>query len=40
MCHIILNLIKAGFFNLETLNNRKQGFNYGESEVGNMSPPL
>lgn len=40
MCHIITNLIKAGFFSLETLNSRKQGFNYGESEVGNMSPPI
>lgn len=40
MCHIILNLINAGFFSLETLNSRKQSFDYGESEVGNMSPPL
>jgi len=40
MCHIILNLIKSGYFNLETLNNRKQHFQYGESEIGNISPPL
>ncbi|KAF0712080.1 Uncharacterized protein FWK35_00028806, partial [Aphis craccivora] len=32
-CHIILNLIKAGFFSFETLKSRKQGFDYGESEV-------
>jgi len=40
MCHIILNLIKLGYFDLETLNNRKQHFQYGESEIGNISPPL
>lgn len=39
-CHIILNLIKAGFFSFETLKSRKQGFDYGESEVANMSPIL
>jgi len=26
MCHIILNLIKSGYYNLENLNNRKQHF--------------
>lgn len=26
MCHIILNLLKSGYFDLETLNNRKQHF--------------
>lgn len=25
---------------LETLNSRKQGFNYGDTEIGNMSPPI
>lgn len=30
----------AGYFSSETLNNRNQGFNYGESEVSYMSPTL
>jgi len=29
-----------GFFSLETLNSIKQGFNYGDTEVGNMSPHI
>lgn len=40
MNHIINHLMKLGFFNLDTLNSRKQGFNYGDTEVGNMSPPI
>lgn len=40
MSHIILNLIKSEYFNLETLNNRKQYFQYGETEIGNISPLL
>lgn len=40
MCHIILQLINLKFFNLETLNNRKQHFNYGSSEIGNLSGPI
>lgn len=40
MNHIICNLINLGFFSLETLNNRKRGFNYGDNEIGNMSPPI
>lgn len=40
MCHIILNCIKKKYFSLEFLNNRKRSFNYGESEIGNMSPSI
>lgn len=40
MNHIICNLINLFFFSLETWNSRKQGFNYGDTEVGNMSPPI
>jgi len=40
MCHIILKLIDLKYFNLETLNNRKQHFNYGTSEIGNLSGPI
>lgn len=40
VCHIIFNLIKSGYFYLEILNNCKQHFQYGESEIGNTSPPL
>jgi len=40
MNHIICNLINLGFFSLETLNSRKQGFNYGDTEIGNMSPSI
>lgn len=38
MCHLINNFIRLKYFTLETLNIRKIGFNYGDSEVGNMSP--
>lgn len=40
MCHIILKLIYLKYFNLETLNNRKQHFNYRSSEIGNFSGPI
>lgn len=41
MCHIILKLIDLKYFNLEkALNNRKQHFNYGSSEIGNLSGPI
>jgi len=42
MCHIILRvkLIDLKYFNLETLNNRKQHFNHGSSEIGNLSGPI
>ena len=40
MNHVILRLIDLGYFNLETVNNRKQCFNYGNTEIGNISPPL
>lgn len=40
MSHIILSLIELGYFDIDTLNNRKQCFNYGNSEIGNISPPL
>lgn len=40
MCHIILTFLKQNYFDLLTLNNRKQCFNYGETEIGNLSPPL
>lgn len=40
MNHIICQLIKVGYFSLETLSYRKQGFNYDETQVGNMSPQI
>lgn len=40
MSHKILSLIELGYFDIDTLNNRKQYFNYGNSEIGNISPPL
>jgi len=40
MNHVILRLIDLGYFNLETVSNRKQCFNYGNTEIGNISPPL
>lgn len=40
MCHLISNFIRLKYFTLEYLNYRKKGFNYGDSEIGNMSPPL
>lgn len=40
MCHIILKLIDLKYFNLETSNNIKQHFDYGSSEIGNLSGPI
>ena len=40
ICHIILNLIKSNYFNLETLYNHKQNFLCGESEIDNIYLPL
>lgn len=41
MCHIISYLINtANYFSLELLNTRKQMFNYGEFEIGNISPEI
>lgn len=37
---VILNLIKGKYFSIETFNYRKQMFDYGQSEIGNISPPL
>lgn len=37
MCSIILFFLDSDVFNLETLNNRKDSFQYGESEKGNIS---
>lgn len=39
-CNIILLFIRKKTFDLELLNIRKQNFNYGETEIGNMSPPF
>lgn len=39
MSHVILNLIELNYFTLDTLNNRKQCFNYENTENGNISPP-
>lgn len=40
MCHIINHCIKSNYFSLKTLNTRKQMFNYGELEIGNISPQI
>lgn len=40
MCHIIQKLIEMRYFDLGKLNDRKVLFNYGESEIGNISPPI
>lgn len=40
MCHIINHLMNSKYFSLKTLNARKQMFNYGEIEVGNVSPEI
>lgn len=40
LCKVILNLIKSKFFSIETLNYKKQMFNYSQAEIGNISPPL
>lgn len=40
MCHIINYFISSNFFSLDTLNGRKQMFNYGEIEIGNYSPQI
>lgn len=41
MSSIILFFIEnSNLFTLETLNNRKQTFQYGETEIGNISPPI
>lgn len=40
MCHIIKNLIDKNYFSLYTLNVRKQMFNYGKIEIGNLSPGI
>lgn len=40
MCHIIQKFIDMRYFNLDTLNNRKMMFNYGEIEIGNNSPAI
>lgn len=31
---------KSKFFSIDVLNNRKQMFHYGETEIGNISPPF
>lgn len=41
LCHIIRYYIDtAKLFSLETLNSRKMNFNYGQIEIGNISPPI
>lgn len=40
MCHIIKYLTSCNYFSLRTLNVRKQMFNYGEIEIGNISPKI
>ncbi|KAK4877980.1 hypothetical protein RN001_010486 [Aquatica leii] len=46
VCHydvtqILKQLIEVDkLFSLETLNSRKQLFNYGKTEIGNISPPI
>lgn len=40
LCSVLKNLISESFFTIESLNYRKQMFNYGETEIGNLSPPL
>lgn len=40
MCHIITYLINQNYFSIETLNIRKHMFNYGEIEIGNISPEI
>lgn len=40
MCHIIKKLIEMQYFSLDLLNERKSMFNYGEIEIGNISPEI
>lgn len=40
MCHVITHLIDQKYFSLQTLNIRKHMFNYGEIEIGNISPEI
>lgn len=40
MCHIIQYFIHHKVFDIDTLNNRKSSFHYGESEIGNLSQPI
>lgn len=40
MCHIINKLIDMKYFTLDVLNDRKYMFNYGEIEIGNLSPAI
>lgn len=40
MCHIINKLIEAQYFDLSKLNDRKKSFNFGEIEIGNVSPEI
>lgn len=40
LCHIIRKLIEMKYFTLDILNNRKYMFNYGDIEIGNISPAI
>lgn len=40
MCHIIQKFIEKKYFDLDQLNYRKLSFNYGEIEIGNISPAI
>lgn len=41
VCEILLHFIlKLKLFSIEVFNYRKQMFNYGETEIGNLSPPI
>lgn len=41
LCHVIIFYTeKAKIFSLDMLNNRKQNFNYGPIDIGNLSPEI
>lgn len=40
LCHMINHFISMQYFSLQTLNTRKHMFNYGDIEIGNISPEI
>ncbi|XP_055907606.1 uncharacterized protein LOC129942617 [Eupeodes corollae] len=40
VCNILMGLIEHKNISLQILNNRKQLFQYGETEIGNLSSPI